>query len=687
MLPVLSIFVCLCLLPPPSPFVFDAVCESEKELESWLQTKTFDVNGLSPNPNPNRPSDRQGTTLLVLAARRSKSEAVALLLRHGAKVDVRGSSGDLPLHATLDQARIDLPTVEMLLKACADPYATNARNQTAFQLFDEDPSTLLDLVHSYDVHYLAEQGQFDRMREMIKVCPHRLTMRNADGDTLLHTAAGAGRREVVDWLIENGADLKATNRFGESVVCSAAIWNQKEIANHLLSKGVPLDTYSAIALGKRKRVEDELDRSPAWAKSVDGRGFTPLHWAVRHHDLSIVQLLISRGADLNAIDADGYTPLRYAIQFDYLDVLNELIKAGCDLRVLDKSGTSAMDSAVLAGKKDLVVILHKAGASLGAASKESLGTPLIMAVIGGHPEIARYLVDQGAPLDDQASNGRAAIHCAVQEGNLELATLLAERGANLNLRTQLDETPLCIAVQEHNIDMLNVLLKFKADPNVPCHFEFTPFMSARTKGYEDFATLLAEAGAESSFSMAHRASFLDDKSSLRQIIDQQPELLNQQDPTGATPLFYATVAKKEDCVEFLLSRGADPNIASKKGQTPLSLSDSKGPIFKLLRKHGALQDGENMIQWAATFGKLDLLVTAVKEHPELINEKKSSGNTPLHLAAYNGNFGCLAHLLAHGADPQIRNAKNQTPLEFVPKRSDGDYPKIIRALKQAEKRR
>ena len=105
------------------------------------------------------------------------------------------------------------------------------------------------------------------------------------GDTPLHTHAGEGRKEVVEILINAGANVNAKNDTGMSPLHNAVT---KEVVELLIAEGADVNA-------KNKH------------------GGTPLHEAAASGHKEIVELLIAEGADVNAKDVNGYTPLDWAI--------------------------------------------------------------------------------------------------------------------------------------------------------------------------------------------------------------------------------------------------------------------------------------------------------------------------------------------------------------------------------------
>jgi ankyrin repeat protein len=115
------------------------------------------------------------------------------------------------------------------------------------------------------------------------------------GDTPLHVAAAAFRRQVAALLVAHGADCRARNRRGAEPLHYAADANrwdpgaQAETIEYLISAGGD---------------PNSLDRS----------GVSPLHRAVRTRSLAAARALVDGGADVNKPNKSGSTPLHLAVQ-------------------------------------------------------------------------------------------------------------------------------------------------------------------------------------------------------------------------------------------------------------------------------------------------------------------------------------------------------------------------------------
>ncbi|XP_014225913.1 serine/threonine-protein phosphatase 6 regulatory ankyrin repeat subunit B-like [Trichogramma pretiosum] len=135
--------------------------------------------------------------------------------------------------------------------------------------------------------------------------------------------------------------------------------------------------------------------------------------------------------------------------------------------------------------------------------------------------------------------------------------------------------------------------------------------------------------------------------------NNHPVLIDAQNNEGNTPLLLAvSKGNFRSLGEFLLRKGADPNLANAEGSTALHAickgdydQDLVNAFFELSRENN---------------------------HPVLINAQDNQGNTPLHLAVSKGNKNVVEYLLRRGADSSLANAEGQTALHIICKRDKED---------------
>lgn len=139
------------------------------------------------------------------------------------------------------------------------------------------------------------------------------------------------------------------------------------------------------------------------------------------------------------------------------------------------------------------------------------------------------------------------------------------------------------------------------------------------------------------------------------------------------PLLCSAVSKGHfGLVAYLISEGADVNLATDMGVTPLSAIEVDNPLAAaLLVVHGANVNpppskyGMTPL-WDATYRGLPLVANYLIAHGAHIDAKDDmTGNTPLTLAAWKGLTDTVIYLLAKGANPNGQNNKRQTPLRYA----------------------
>lgn len=156
------------------------------------------------------------------------------------------------------------------------------------------------------------------------------------GRTALMGAAALGDATTVRALLAAGAQVNARNKDGETALFPAAFLNRVAVARELIQHGADVNVTS------QKQV-------------------TPLMEAASHSP-HIVDLLISRGANVNARDVLGGTALMMAARGGRGDIARALIKAGADVNAKDNEGRTALSSAVDAGHGEVARLLEQAGA-------------------------------------------------------------------------------------------------------------------------------------------------------------------------------------------------------------------------------------------------------------------------------------------------------------------------------------
>lgn len=101
---------------------------------------------------------------------------------------------------------------------------------------------------------------------------------------------------------------------------------------------------------------------PELGNARDGGGRTPLHWAAQSNAKDIVELLLSRGADVNSKDKANRTPLHYAAELNAKDVVKLLLARGASIDVRDVGDSTPLQWAVARNNQEIIDMLRAHGA-------------------------------------------------------------------------------------------------------------------------------------------------------------------------------------------------------------------------------------------------------------------------------------------------------------------------------------
>jgi ankyrin repeat protein len=140
---------------------------------------------------------------------------------------------------------------------------------------------------------------------------------DVDGRMPLHVAAEKGRWPVAKLLIKNGADINALDRDGHSPVYTALMAGRTQVVQHMVKMGASIDADELLAEAVRNGVADRdvvelMLQQGADINQLTREGETPLILAIRKEERLLVKRLVLYGADVNKPGTSGDLPLNIA---------------------------------------------------------------------------------------------------------------------------------------------------------------------------------------------------------------------------------------------------------------------------------------------------------------------------------------------------------------------------------------
>jgi len=358
----------------------DKVAEAERLLTCLPESSSFSINDTELGGG-------MGRSLLFHAR---SAEMARMLIEHGADPSVRDKYGRTAGHVAAERQRIDV--VRLLLEKC--------------------PSLLTQGDEAGNV-LLHEATDPDLVRFLICECGADVNCANYQLDTPLHQAARSGRIELAKLLLSLGADAHRKNHEGRQPLHQACEQGHKSIVHLILSDAI---------------------NPPLSVLECDDAGWSPLHLAClgafpeHQSHTSIVEFLLSRGANVHARDISGLQPIHVCTD---TSAVRLLLAAGADPRSTDNDERTPLhllnpDSSVVLLEPPMTS--NKEDVAMMMSARDRFGrTPLHLA---SDPEKARLLIAKGAEKDVQDKMGETPLDLAIVSERPDVVRVLREFGAH-----------------------------------------------------------------------------------------------------------------------------------------------------------------------------------------------------------------------------------------------------------------
>ena len=563
--------------PAPDAPIADAVMDGDVEAVRALIRQGADVNE----------AQGDGMTGLHWAARNNDVEAAELLLYAGANPEARTRIGaHTPLHVAGRLGRAEVMSV--LLEGGADP---NPRTSTA-------------------------------------------------GTTPLHFAAAAGSPEAVEVLLEHGAEVNAREAASHHTpLMFAAAYDQAAAAQVLLAYGADVSlTNRVVDMGAREREDRELrdrrERRMEFLEELRREAAAPppsqdgqvQPWNADAEEEAAAEEEAEAEEDAEAEEeAEAEQDAEEEAEteeepspFSYAQLVGE------------HGGYSALHLAARQGSAETVMALLAAGADIDQPSAGDHTTPLLIAAINGHWDLALDLLERGADPNIASDAGATPLYAIInlqwapnafypqptaqlnqQTTYVDAMRALLESGADPNARLErhlwymsynfdllgvdtYGATPFWRAAYGTDVEAMKLLVEYGADPTLPTR---KPAQRRRRNASADddpsglppvpyggpsVSPLHAAAGAgygQGRAGNSHRHVPGGWLPAVRYLVEEHGLDVNDRDHHGYTPLHHAASRGDMDVIRYLVERGADPTAVARSGQTTADMAN--GPVQRI----------------------------------------------------------------------------------------------------------
>ena len=442
--------------------------------------------------------------------------------------------------------------------------------------------------------------------------------------------------------------------------------------------------------------------------NAPGPNQTPaLHWLVRIEEFDLAERLLEAGADVNQRNGLGLAALAIAIENRDVDMVQLLLAHGADPHTADSAGETPLMLAARSGSPDIVKALLDEGVDVDVQEPHYQQTALMIGVRSKSPEVVALLLDAGAdvnlqtppgevprfrlPADVSASKGvgvnwggypphgarnpiggaKTPLLYSTRTGDLATTKLLVAAGANLEQADADGVTPLLNAilnapvaakpgkVTEH-MEVAHFLIEQGANINVSDWYGQTPLFAAIDLRNLDVPRPTRDNGIDREKALGLIETLLergaDPNARVQQVLPVRRWItrlgyLSWVDVTGQTPFLRAAYSGDVTTMKLLVAHGADPNLATFNGTTPLMVAAGVNWTVSQTFDEGPEQ-----------------LLEAVKYAHSLgndVNAQNALGFAAIHGAANRGSDDIIRWLAENGAQLDIADKVGRTAIDWA----------------------
>lgn len=546
-------------------------------------------------------------------------------------------------------------------------------------------------------------------------------------DVVLTLAAKNDLTDVFKGLLPRGVFVDAINRFEETPLMVAAGAGKCDMVAFLLDQGANINGVDASKVDGDKQCSadhEDNDCGESNAKSRSELNRTPLFRALEAGRGEIAKLLVARGAACSHLYRDTNSLAKLAAMHGLSDIFHLLVdeesfkisqikdnetlltaaavrgdfdsvkfplQNGADVNAKNIMGNTAISCVFQSSKSprtvmEIVKLLLASGADMNTRN-DRWETPLLIATQKNFEEVVELLLDHGCEANIKDINSSSPLHFAARNNNGKVTAMLFQCGVDANVQDDFtgEMTPLNVAAGLNRIHAAKVLLRYGADEEVTTKFRETPHILAAKRCSLPLVQTLLEQGSNvhtkdrfGNNPLLYAVESLEcgemnESTAVVELLLDHGSVVNVTGDFGRSVMHKLPNSTTRDLCDVLIHYGADANLPDVNGETPLHLAASTGNMsyIKWLLQRGANggasdRDSRTPLHAAAYESQSSSVYLLIQNSPD-VRLTDGHGWLPLHFACARGQSVSFERLLQNGSDLTAVDNKGRTALHLAVK--------------------
>ena len=292
-----------------------------------------------------------------------------------------------------------------------------------------------------------------------------------NGNRPLHIAAENGMRGMAEKLIEKGCDKEARNQYGQTALLIAIEKGDMQMFKllvdlgcdiHACDNGMKTALHYAAKYG-RDDIAEYLIENDFDLESVDKNGNTPLHIACFHNNPGVIKLLMMAGADIYRKNNRKEKPLDLSYRDESEKAIDDILEffKNVQKEARDSKGNTMFLNACQCENFSYIKFLVSNGCEIDVRNNDGKGALHYLAERGEFRSF-QFILESGCDFDKRDNDGRTPLHVAVANNQIEMVKMLVAKGCNRKIKDNLGGTPLDLAIYLENEEIIKFLYEIES---------------------------------------------------------------------------------------------------------------------------------------------------------------------------------------------------------------------------------